>query len=373
MPVSIDGAPEVLGVTPETMFGWKTDGLFEFGHGSWRAKDLYDLWLIDRHVALAEDALVVAVGAAFEHQGMALSVADRFLFDEAWGASRGSRRRWESFGRRSGIAGSSEGLPELPPDHRARPGAAASDLRRARPRRPARAHDRVTQTRSTLRFEMTRKRQRSRTATSARPTSSPHHKTRRALTELEAEDEREREADEPVRADVGHEGEAYVACAAERAGRDALDAVEELERRRDGEERHSELRDRRVVGEERDERPWPREEERARARHEARAERDPDEAGAARRTPLADGVADAHRRCPADAEHAHEREAREADGDVVSADGDLAEPACEHRDEREHADLREELEPDGRPEAEHLCDRYVRGDGHGACAGASAG
>jgi hypothetical protein len=113
VPVSVDGGPEVLGVTPETMFGWKTDGLFEFGHGSWRAKDLYDLWLIDRHVALSQEALIVAVGAAFEHQGMELSVADRFLFTEAWGASRGSRRRWESFGRRSGIAASSAGLPGL--------------------------------------------------------------------------------------------------------------------------------------------------------------------------------------------------------------------------------------------------------------------
>jgi hypothetical protein len=115
VPVSIDGLPPVLGVTPETMFGWKTDGLFEFGHGSWRAKDLYDLWLLDRHVALSEDALVVAVRAAFAHQGMELAVADRFLFDVAWGASRGSRRRWESFGRRSGVAASREGLPELLP------------------------------------------------------------------------------------------------------------------------------------------------------------------------------------------------------------------------------------------------------------------
>jgi hypothetical protein len=113
LPVSIDGGPEVLGVTPETMFAWKTDGLFEFGHGSWRAKDLYDLWLIDRHVPLSQEVLVVAVGAAFEHQGMELSVADRFLFSEAWGASRGSRRRWESFGRRTGIAQSSAGLPVL--------------------------------------------------------------------------------------------------------------------------------------------------------------------------------------------------------------------------------------------------------------------
>ena len=101
--VSIDGTPPVRGVTPETMFAWKTDGLFEFGHGSWRAKDLYDLWLIDRHVALDHETLVTTVRAAFASQGMELSVADRFLFTELWGASRGSRRRWQSFGRKTGL------------------------------------------------------------------------------------------------------------------------------------------------------------------------------------------------------------------------------------------------------------------------------
>lgn len=108
--VSLDGNPSVLGVTPETMYGWKTDGLFEFGHGSWRAKDLYDLWLIDRHVALDHDALVLSVRTAFACQAMELSVADRFLFTELWGASRGSRRRWESFGRRTGLTGA---LPDI--------------------------------------------------------------------------------------------------------------------------------------------------------------------------------------------------------------------------------------------------------------------
>lgn len=110
VPVSIDGVGPVLGVSPETMFAWKTDGLFEFGHGSWRAKDLYDLWLIDRNVTLDHDALVVTVRAAFQSQKMELSVADRFLFTELWGASRGSRRRWESFGRKQGIT---ESLPEI--------------------------------------------------------------------------------------------------------------------------------------------------------------------------------------------------------------------------------------------------------------------
>lgn len=111
MLTTIDGdeRARVMGVTPETMYAWKTDGIFEFGHGSWRAKDLYDLWLIDRHVTLDHDALVLATGAAFRDRGMKLSVADRLLFTEAWGASRGSRRRWESFGRKSCISG------DLPP------------------------------------------------------------------------------------------------------------------------------------------------------------------------------------------------------------------------------------------------------------------
>ncbi len=108
--VSVDGTPPVSAVSPETMFAWKTDGLFEFGHGSWRAKDLYDLWLIDRHVQLDHAALVTATRAAFRSQGMALSVADRFLFTERWGASRGSRRRWESFGRKFALT---SGLPQI--------------------------------------------------------------------------------------------------------------------------------------------------------------------------------------------------------------------------------------------------------------------
>jgi Nucleotidyl transferase AbiEii toxin, Type IV TA system len=98
----------VLGVRPETMLAWKIHGLFEFGHGSWRAKDLYDLWLLDQRVQLADDATIASLRLAFESRTTPLSVADRFLFTEAWGASRGSRRRWESFGRRSGLE-----LPDL--------------------------------------------------------------------------------------------------------------------------------------------------------------------------------------------------------------------------------------------------------------------
>jgi hypothetical protein len=108
--LSVDSNPPVMAVQPETMFAWKTDGLFEFGHGSWRAKDLYDLWLIDKHVPLAHDRLVTSLRTSFRQQGLALSVADRFLFTEQWGRSRGSRRRWESFGRKAHLGAS---LPDL--------------------------------------------------------------------------------------------------------------------------------------------------------------------------------------------------------------------------------------------------------------------
>jgi len=107
--VSVDENPPLLAVQPETMFAWKFDGIFEFGHGSWRAKDLYDVWLLGQ-LPLPDERVVTSLRAAFHHQGMDLSVADRFLFTEEWGRSRGSRRRWESFGRKAGLGAS---LPDL--------------------------------------------------------------------------------------------------------------------------------------------------------------------------------------------------------------------------------------------------------------------
>ncbi|HSO38275.1 MAG TPA: nucleotidyl transferase AbiEii/AbiGii toxin family protein [Labilithrix sp.] len=100
-PQVILGVPALLGVRPETMLAWKAHGLFEFGHGSWRAKDLYDLWFLDRHVPLDDDLASASIRLAFDSRNTELRVADRFLFTELWGASRGSRRRWESLGRRA--------------------------------------------------------------------------------------------------------------------------------------------------------------------------------------------------------------------------------------------------------------------------------
>ncbi|MBS2015208.1 MAG: nucleotidyl transferase AbiEii/AbiGii toxin family protein [Deltaproteobacteria bacterium] len=98
-PLHVLGEGPLFGVRPETMFAWKTHGLFEFGRGRWRAKDLYDLWLLDRDVPMDAAALVDATRVAFESRGTELSAASRFLETSEWGTSRGGRRRWSTFAR----------------------------------------------------------------------------------------------------------------------------------------------------------------------------------------------------------------------------------------------------------------------------------
>ncbi|MFO0734892.1 MAG: nucleotidyl transferase AbiEii/AbiGii toxin family protein [Labilithrix sp.] len=87
----------LLAVRPETMFGWKVHGLVEMGHGQWKSKDLYDLYLLDRHCVLEDEAIVRSIALAFSSRGYALTLLDRFLYSDQWGRSRGSRRKWEAF------------------------------------------------------------------------------------------------------------------------------------------------------------------------------------------------------------------------------------------------------------------------------------
>jgi hypothetical protein len=94
--ISIDGI-SLLAVRPETMFGWKVHGLVELGHGQWKGKDLYDLYLLDRHCTLDHDALVASIALAFSSRNYQLSLLDRLLYTEQWGRTRGSRRKWEAF------------------------------------------------------------------------------------------------------------------------------------------------------------------------------------------------------------------------------------------------------------------------------------
>lgn len=97
-PVAGVRAP-LLAVRPETMIAWKVHGLFEHGRGRFRAKDLLDVWLLDRAVVIDEGALVASLRVAFESRGLPLSAADRFVSGE-WGRSRGSRRKWDALAKK---------------------------------------------------------------------------------------------------------------------------------------------------------------------------------------------------------------------------------------------------------------------------------
>ncbi len=94
------GDATLLAVRPETMFAWKVHGLFEFGRGNWRPKDLLDLFLYLEHVRLADDDLVASIRVAFESRSTPLELAAAFV-DPTWGRSRGSQRKWKWLARQA--------------------------------------------------------------------------------------------------------------------------------------------------------------------------------------------------------------------------------------------------------------------------------
>jgi hypothetical protein len=90
-------------VRPETQLAWKLHGLAEMG-GSWRPKDLADLWAIATRVPLDDDALGPAITAAFESRGMAAAQAAAVLHGPHW-ATMTARVRWAARPR--------DGVPDL--------------------------------------------------------------------------------------------------------------------------------------------------------------------------------------------------------------------------------------------------------------------
>lgn len=98
-PARIDGAGDVLGCAPETLFAWKLHGLVEHGAGKWRAKDLYDLDLMWSAVPLERAALRPAVELAFSSRDTPLAALDDFRTRETWGTSRGGVRKWRALGK----------------------------------------------------------------------------------------------------------------------------------------------------------------------------------------------------------------------------------------------------------------------------------
>ena len=84
---------------PEAGFGWKLHGLVEKSDGTWRAKDLADLWLIGRHAGLNPDRLSEAVRIAFASRDAPLWRLDRLISGQ-FGSSGSSRRSWRRWRNR---------------------------------------------------------------------------------------------------------------------------------------------------------------------------------------------------------------------------------------------------------------------------------
>lgn len=93
--ISVDGV-SVLCCAPEIMYGWKTHGLFERGEGRWRARDLWDLYLLQNHLTLDPEILDQAVQTAFSSRNASYAIAQRF-FEAEWGCSKGSQKKWSKF------------------------------------------------------------------------------------------------------------------------------------------------------------------------------------------------------------------------------------------------------------------------------------
>lgn len=83
---------DIRAVRPETQLAWKLHALAEMTT-SWRPKDLADLSLITRHVALDTRELIPAIVAAFHSRGFTRDQAIGVLEAPHW-ATKTSRLRW---------------------------------------------------------------------------------------------------------------------------------------------------------------------------------------------------------------------------------------------------------------------------------------
>lgn len=105
--VAIADVGAVRACTAETLWGWKLHGLVEHGRGRWRAKDLFDLWLLRTRLPLDAAALRDAVALAFSSRDLPLAALDDIRTREDWGQSRGGARKWRA------LAGRAAAVPDF--------------------------------------------------------------------------------------------------------------------------------------------------------------------------------------------------------------------------------------------------------------------
>lgn len=84
-------------VHPATLIGWKLHGLAEWGPLRWRPKDVWDLWLLTRHLPPIVD-LVAAIRVAFTSRGYQPTDAHQTITDARW-STFAAQGRWADYCR----------------------------------------------------------------------------------------------------------------------------------------------------------------------------------------------------------------------------------------------------------------------------------
>ncbi len=101
-------------ISVETALAWKIHGLFEFLHGNWRPKDLWDIYLLLQHLPYASHTLLRAVMLAFESREDPVQMLERLLYGDFAQSAR-SLKGWTHFQNTQIARGiSSAFVPDLP-------------------------------------------------------------------------------------------------------------------------------------------------------------------------------------------------------------------------------------------------------------------
>jgi hypothetical protein len=93
------GSTSVRCVRPETQLAWKLHALAEM-QASFRPKDVADLWLLARYVAMTPELISRAIPPAFTSRGFPLETAR--VLDAPYWATKTARVRWEPYRARIG-------------------------------------------------------------------------------------------------------------------------------------------------------------------------------------------------------------------------------------------------------------------------------
>jgi len=175
---------------------------------------------------------------------------------------------------------------------------------------------------------------------------------------LEAEPGTQWKTNQPVSGEMAKHGRAGVSGAAQGAGGDSLDAVEELEGGASGEERDRAANHDFVVCIDARDDAGEDEQDDAHAEHEARAEQDGRVAGVTcgGRIAASNGLAHADSGGGRDAERNHVSESHCIERNLVAGERHGAEPGDERGDEGEDADFGGELQSGGKTEGDKAAD-----------------